>query len=351
MVTENRSLILIALIATAVAFVAIGMVADEVQAQLPTITVNVEDPHKEQTAFPSETENDIRVFDGCLTLSRPIWPPVPPQIVIVMRMEMTGVDVTWEATINPPSHTFTASESQGFSAQVIVPAGLPATTTIGFLLEFTATTEDIWLYDVTPDTARVNIAQYYKISRQYSTEPIKIQQGEVVDFNFTAENTGNGDDTFIFEVANLAELEFAGLTLIYDTSKRVEMGEEENVKLQLSAVGKANEGHFKINLTITSEGSRTDPNYENPVTNSAEWNVIVEPSLSSTIVDNLVVIIIGVVVLFAIIIVLVLLRRRKRAREEEEEDLVEEEEEEATPPSKKRKKRPKVDTKDADTEE
>ncbi|MCK5251298.1 MAG: hypothetical protein KAQ96_00050, partial [Thermoplasmata archaeon] len=201
---------------------------------------------------------------------------------------------------------------------------------------------DIWLYDVTPDTARVNIAQYYKISRQYSTEPINIQQGDVVNFNFTAENTGNGADTFIFEVSNLAELEFAGLTLIYDISKRVEMGEEENVKLQLSAAANAIEDTFKINLTITSEGSRTDPNYENPVTNSAEWNVIVEPSLGSTIVDNLVFIAIGVVILIVIIIVLVLLRRRKRAREEEEE---------ATPPSKKRKKRPKVDTKDADAEE
>ncbi len=339
MVTESRSLILIALIATAVTFVAIGMVADEVQAQLPTITVNVDDADAEQTAFPTETENDILVFDGCLTLDRPIW---LGSVVIDMRMEMTGVDVTWEATIDPPSHTFTASESQGFSAQVTVPAGLPATTTIGFLLEFTATTSDIWLYDVTPDTARVNIAQYYKISRQYSTEPINIQQGDVVNFNFTAENTGNGADTFIFEVSNLAELEFAGLKVIYDTSKRIEMGRDENVKLKLSAVGNANEGHFKINLTITSEGSRTDPNYENPVTNSAEWNVIVEPSLGSTIIDNLVFIAIGVVILIVIIIVLVLLRRRKRAREEEEE---------ATPPSKKRKKRPKVDTKDADAEE
>lgn len=346
MVTESRSLILIALIATAVAFVAIGMVADEVQAQLPTITVSVDDADAEQTAFPTETENDLLIIDGCLTLDRPIWPP-GTSVVIDMRMEMTGVDVIWEVSIDPPSHTFAASESQGFSARVTVPAGLPATTTIGFLLEFTATTQDIFLFDVTPDSARINIAQYYKISRQYSTEAIKIQQGEVVDFNFTAENTGNGDDTFIFEVANLAELEFAGLTLIYDTSKRIEMGRDESVKLQLSAAANALEGTFKINLTITSEGSRTDPNYENPVTNSAEWNVIVEPSLSSTIVDNFVFIIIIVLVLIVIIIVLVLLRKRKRAREEE--DLAEDEE--APPPSKKRKKRPKVDTKDADTEE
>ncbi|MCJ2539778.1 MAG: hypothetical protein LN414_00745 [Candidatus Thermoplasmatota archaeon] len=346
MVTESRSLILIALIATAVAFVAIAMVADEVQAQLPTITVNVDNADAEQTAFPTETENDILVIDGCLTLDRPIW---LGSVVIVMSMEMTGVDVTWEASIDPPSHTFAASESQGFSVRVTVPASLPATTTIGFLLEFTATTSDIWLYDVTPDTARVNIAQYYRISRQYSTEPINIQQGDVVNFNFTVENTGNGADTFILEVSNLAELEFAGLTLIYDTSKRVEMGEDENIKLQLSAVGNAIEGHFKINLTITSEGSRTDPNYEKPVTNSAEWNVIVEPSIGSKIVDNLVFIVIGVVVLIVIIFVLVLLRRRKRARAEEE--VLAAEEEKTPPPSKKRKKRPKADTKDADTEE
>ncbi len=348
MVTESRSLILIALIATAVAFVAIAMVADEVQAQLPTITVNVDNADAEQTAFPTETENDILVIDGCLTLDRPIWPP-GTSVVIEMEMEMTGVQVIWEASINPPSHTFAASESQGFSVRVTVPASLPATTTIGFLLEFTATTQDVIFVEVTPDTARVNIAQYYRISRQYSTEPINIQQGDVVNFNFTVENTGNGDDTFILEVSNLAELEFAGLTLIYDTSKRIEMGEDENIKLQLSAVGNAIEGHFKINLTITSEGSRTDPNYEKPVTNSAEWNVIVEPSIGSKIVDNLVFIVIGVVVLIVIIFVLVLLRRRKRARAEEENLAVEEEE--TPPPGKKRKKRPKADTKDADTEE
>lgn len=347
MVTEGRPLVLIALMAIAVAIVAIGMGSDEVQAQLPTITVSVEDAHKEQTAFPTETENDILVFDGCLTLSRPWWVP-GTSVVIVMQMEMTDVDVTWEVSIDPPSHTFAASETQGFSAQVTVPAGLPATTTIGSLLEFTATYQDILRYQVTTDTARVDIAQYYRISRQYSTEPINIQQGDVVNFNFTVENTGNGADTFIFEVANLAELEFAGLTLIYDLSKRVEMSEDENVKLQLSASGKAIENQFKINLTITSEGSKTDPNYATPVTNSAEWNVIVKPSIGSTIVDNLVFIIIGVVVLIVIIIVLVLLRKRKRAREEAE-DLAAEEEE--APPPKKRKKRPKDDTKDADTEE
>jgi hypothetical protein len=144
-------------------------------------------------------------------------------------------------------------------------------------------------------------------------------------------------------VGNEAELLFAGLTLIYDTSKLVPMGEVENVKLQLTAAADALEGHFQVNLTIRSDGSSTDPNYEDPVMSSAEWNVLVEPSIGSTIIENIVYIILGVVVLVVIIAVLVVLKKRKRTREEVEDSMDEEEEEKEPAPKKRRKKRPKAD--------
>ena len=347
MVPPGRSLAILVLLATALALLAIGVSSDGTEAQLPTITVDLDDGDKEQDAFPTDTENDILEFDGCLTLNRPFWPP-GTSVVITMEIVMSGVDVVWESNIDPPTHTFAVSESQSFKALVTVPEGLPATTTIGFALEFTASTEDILLPDITSDTARVNIAHYYKIHRYYSTEPINIRQGDVVDFNFTVENAGNGDDSFIFEVGNEAELLFAGLTLIYDTSKRVPMGGEENVRLQLTAATDALEGQFMVNLTITSEGSKTDPNYDDPVMSSAEWNVLVEPSIGSTIRENIIYIILGVVVLVVIIAVLVVLKKRRRAREEDEDSMDEEEEEPA--PKKKRKKRPRTDAGDGDDE-
>ncbi len=259
---------------------------------------------------------------------------------------MVGAGEVWAVSFDPPSLTFTASESKEFIATVTVPVGLAAAAF--YTLEFTASTGDLLLYDVTSDTARVTIAQYYKISRQYSTEPITVKQGELVEFNFTVENRGNGDDTFLLEVANLMELEGAGLTVLYETSKRVRPGRTAGVKLQVEAADDALESQFQLNVTITSEGSKSDPAYDRAVTSGAEWTIVVEPSLGSTITRNIVWIVGAGVVAVVLVVVLVLLRRRKRAREEEE-DL---EEEEAPPPKKKRKKRPPVeDAEDGDLDD
>jgi len=323
----------------AAAILVIALAAGGAQAQVPTITVDLEDADKDQMAFPTETENDILTFEGCLTLNRPIWPP-GTSVSITLSIEISDVDEPWDYIFDPPSHTFTASETQRFSVRVTVPARLPATVDIGPLLEFTASNGGIIFVDITPDTARVTIAQYYKITRYYSTEPVKVVQGEIVEFNFTVQNRGNGIDTFVFTISNEAELLFAGLTLSTPSPKRIAAGGEANGKIQMQAASDALVGQFHANITIKSEGSSQDPNIEQPVTNSIEWNVVIEPSLQSTLVDNIPYIIIGVVALIVVIAVLVFLRKRRRAREEAE---ALEEEAKARRSKKKRKKRPKDD--------
>ena len=271
-VPSGRPLVILVLLATALAILAIGVFSDGTEAYADVITVNLEDSCKEQTAFPTDTKIDILEFDGCLTLSKHLWVP-GYSVVIRMEIEMSGVDKVWEYHIDPPTHTFTFSGSQSFKAQVTVPARFP--TTIDFLLEFTAYSNEMLLYDVITDTAQVKITQYYKIHCYFSTQPINIQQDDMVDLNFVVENVGNGKDTFIFEVDNETELLFAGLTLIYNTSMQILMGEEENVRIHLVTAADAHKGQFQVNLTIKSENSTTDPNYENPVTSIAELNVLI----------------------------------------------------------------------------
>jgi hypothetical protein len=147
-------------------------------------------------------------------------------------------------------------------------------------------------------------------------------------------------------MTNEAELLFAGLTVTIPSSKRVESGDEVNVRFQMQAASDAPLDQFHANVTIKSEGSSLDPNVDIPVTNSAEWNVLIEASLQSTIWDNLPFIIVGVIVLILVIVLLVILRKRKRAREEAEA-----EEEAAKASKKKRKKRPKVEADEEDAEE
>ncbi len=348
MAYPGRSLVLLSLVLLAVALLFIVLAPSGADAQIATIVVDLEDADKVQTAFPTETANDILVFEGCLTLNRPIWPP-GTSVVITIEIDFSGVDEDWEFSMDPPTHTFAASESQAFEARVTVPAGLPATVDLGPVLEFAASTPDILVYDDTPDQARVTIAQYYKITRFYSTEPIKITQGEITEFNLTVSNQGNGVDSLSFVITNEAELLFAGLTLTVPSPKRIQPGDEANVNFQMQADEDAVVGQFRINITIKSEGSSTDPNYEQPVTSGADWNVVIEESITTRFLDNIVFIVIGVIVVVVVIVVYVMLRRRKLAREREEAEA--EEMERARRSKKKRKRPPKVEPDEDEADE
>jgi uncharacterized membrane protein len=234
---------------------------------------------------------------------------------------MPQSDGVWEVNFDPPEGlVYTASMTKNFTAQVTVPEGLPASM-LPHLLVFNASTDEILLYTVTTGTANVHIAQFYKISRQYSTEPLRVKQGQSVEFNITLINRGNGADTFTVEVTNEDELNLRKVFVFFDRQKRISAGEEAIVNLRLQTEDDALEGEFQLNVTIRSETSSTDPKHD-LVTSGAEWTVVVEPSLTSTIIDLWYYVLGGAVVL---VVVAFLLIRRRRRRSEEDEGLDDEE--------------------------
>jgi hypothetical protein len=120
-------------------------------------------------------------------------------------------------------------------------------------------------------------------------------------------------------VTNEAELLFMGLTISYPPSKRVLAGLNAEVDLEIVAADDAKETQIQVNLTITSEGSTTDPALERSVTSGAEWTVVVEPSIASQLRENLPIIIPSLIILVVLLVVFVVIRKKKRAKAVEED--------------------------------
>lgn len=307
---------LLTVVALAVATLAIA--SWDAQAQLqPELRASIIQEDRDQTARPTDVTNDLLTFDGEVTLQKVTWFP-GEQVVVEVQLDMQGVEEVWEANINPPEMTFTASGSKNFTAVVTVPIGLASGEF--HTLFFEPSSEDLPnppLTAITPGTANVVIAQHYKIGRQYSTEPLRVTQGDMLEFNITLVNRGNGADTFILEVTNHVELDGLGLNVIFEASKRVDAGEEREVRLRIEAADDAVLSEAQINLTIRSEGSTSDPLWET-VVNGAEWTVVVEPSLVNRAFEYWYLIVAAAAALVALGIFLSY-RRRKRREEAEVE--------------------------------
>lgn len=319
MLSKGTSVTLAVLVLVALALVALAMTSWDVHAQSlqPELRVTVDQEDRDQTARPTDVENDLLTFHGEVTLQKITWFP-GEQVVVVVELDMQGVEEVWQASIDPPEMTFTASGAKNFSAVVTAPIGLASGEF--HTLFFEPSSDDLPnppLTAITPGTANVVIAQYYKIGRQYSTEPLRVTQGEMLEFNITLINRGNGDDTFILEVTNQVELDGMGLNVVYEPSKRVDAGEEREVKLRIEAASDALLTEAQVNLSIRSEGSTSDPDWDT-VTNGAEWTVVVEPSLVSQAFEYWYLIAAGVGALVAIGVLLTLRRRRRREEEEVE---------------------------------
>ncbi len=313
--TLVRSAAFLALLVFAVTIVAVALSSEEVEAQLADIKVTILEEDRDQSAHPTDVAVDRLVFHGDVALDRAFWPP-GSSVVVELELEMSDVSPVWEAFFHPEFLTYTASSVQNFTATVVVPVQQPAG--VFHSLIFNATVTGLFLPSIEPGSAQVVIAQFYKIGRQYSTLPLRVTQGDIIDFNITLANRGNGEDTFILEVSNEAELLNAGLTVIYEPSKHIDAGEEEEIDLQLQASNDALVSDFSLNLTIRSEGSASDPDVEDTVTSGAEWNVVVEAGLATTLTDNLYIIVPGAIIV-VVIGVLLIMRRRKRDRKEVEE--------------------------------
>ncbi len=313
--TLVRSTVFLALLVFTVTIIAIALSGEEVEAQLAEVKVTILEDDRDQRAHPTDVTNDLLTFRGDVALDRTFWPP-GSSVVVELELEMSSASPVWEVFFDPEVLTYTASAVQNFTATIVVPVQQPAG--VFHSLIFNATVTGLILPNIEPGSAQVIIAQYYKIGRQYSTLPLRVTQGDLIDFNITLANRGNGPDTFLLEVSNEAELLNAGLTVIYERSKHIEAGDEDDVKLQLQAADDALVSDFSLNLTIRSEGSATDPDVEDTVTSGAEWNVVVEAGLATTLTDNLYLIVPGVIIV-VVIGLLLIKRRRKRDRKEFEE--------------------------------
>jgi len=312
---QVRSAAFLALLVFTVTIIAIALSSEEVTAQLTEIKVTILEEDRDQTAHPTDVANDLLTFEGDVAINRAFWPP--GSVTIELELEISGDSLGWEVFFDPEFHTFTSSSVQNFTVAVVVPEKQPAGAFHNLI--FNASTTGLLLPNIEPGYAQVVIAQYYKIGRQYSTAPLRVTQGEIIDFNITLANRGNGGDTFLVEVANEAELLNAGLTVIYDPSTYIEAGDDENVDLQLQAADDALVTEFSLNMTIRSEGSSTDPDVEDTVTSGAEWTVVVEEGLTATITRNLYIIVPSIAIVFVIVIFLIM-RRRKRSRMEAEDE-------------------------------
>jgi hypothetical protein len=311
--TLVRSAAFLALLVFTVTIIAIALSGEDVTAQLTEIKVTILEEDRDQTAHPTDVANDLLTFSGDVALNRAFWPP--GSVTIELSLVISGDSLGWEVFFDPEFHTFTSSAVQNFTAAVVVPEEQPAGAFHN--LVFNANATGLLLPTIEPGYAQVEIAQYYKIGRQYSTAPLRVTQGEMVEFNITLANRGNGEDTFLLEVSNEAELLNAGLTVIYERSTHIDPGHEDSVDLRLQAADDALVSEFSLNLTIRSEGSASDPDVEDTVTSGAEWTVVVEEGLTSIIFNNLYIIVPGVAIALVFGIFLIR-RRRKRGRLEAE---------------------------------
>ena len=297
---EGRSLLPLGVLALALALTAIGLACDDASGQGPTITVIINDEDEQQTARSTNVFQDLLTFHGNITLAHPLYPFGYTTVITPVVQFQAGV-TPWETIFNPPELTFTSQGTQNYTVQLRVPTGLLASSQ--FQLVFTATTSNLPLAVVTSDSGIVSIAQYYIINRQFSTEPIRVKQGQAVDFNLTLNNKGNGADTFSLSLPNLEELAFYKIEVIFPSSKRVSPDEEVQFSFRLVADADARVGEFQLNITIRSEESREDPDHAD-VVNGAEFTVVVEPSIISSIKDYWYVVAIAVGVFVGVAILL-----------------------------------------------
>ena len=284
----------------ALALVAIGLACDDASGQIPAITVEINDEDEQQTARSTNVFQDLLTFHGNITLAHPLYPFGKTTVITPVVQFPAGV-TPWETNPNPPTLSFTSQGTQNFTVKLTVPTGLLATDL--FTLTFTATTGDLLYHTTQPDDGLVSIAQYYKMARQFSTEPIRVKQGQAADFNLSLINTGNGADTFSLSIPNLEELAFYKVDVVFTNSKRVLPDEEVFISFHLEVDSDARVGEFQLNITIRSDESRTDPDHAE-VINGAEFTVVVEPSIISSIKNYwyVVVIVVGVFVGVAILL-------------------------------------------------
>ncbi len=306
----------LALLALSATLVMVAMTGEDAAAQVTKVVVTIDENDRDQTAHPTDTNHDVLTFRGEVALDKTFW-VLGQTVVLDPNLFIDNAPSPWNVVFAPDDFKFSASGVENFTATLVVPEKLAAAAI--YDLVFNVTTTDLIYYELTAGPAHVTIAQYYKIGRLYSTLPLKVTQGERIEFNITLINRGNGEDTFLLLVSNVLELGDAGLTVIYvPSSGRVPPGGEDEVELELLAADDAILSEFSLNLTITSDESKSDPDADT-VTSFAEWTIVVEAGIGTTITNNLKYIIPGVI-LVVVVVAFILFRRKKMRERGEQED-------------------------------
>jgi hypothetical protein len=311
---KGRSLLTLCVVGLALSICVIALACDDASGQIPTITVEINDEDERQTAHSTNVFSDLLTFHGNITLAHPAFIPGTTKVITPVVEFPTGV-TPWETIPNPPELTFTSQGTKNYTIKLRVPTGLLATDL--FPLTFTAEIEGLVRYDLKNDDGIVSIAQYYIINRQFSTEPVKVKQGQSVDFNLTLINKGNGADTFSLAVTNEEELAFYKVFIFFEQSKRVQPDQEVKIALRLEAADDAKVGELQLNITIRSDESRSDPDHAE-VINGAEFTIVIEPSIISSIKDYWYLVAIAVGVVVGVVVVLKV--RSDKAFEKEYEE-------------------------------
>lgn len=282
------------------------LLSDEASGQLITdITVAIGAGHAQQNASITDLTSTNLTFD--LTVTFTTLNPRPITVKPVARFE-SGV-TGWEVVFNPTEYRFNGSGVKDFVAGVLVPANL--TSGLTYRITFDATTDDIVLYDTQPATAIVTILQYYKIGRSYSTGTLHVRQGGSQTFNFTITNRGNGADVVFITLEEEVALQAQGVTILYDSSKRLSSWETSMVSFIVTVEPDAVPTTITFTFLLTSQGGG------DAVSSTVPYSLVIDEAPLVSFLNDYWWAVVALVVI-VVVVSFVMLRRRRVRREDAE---------------------------------
>jgi hypothetical protein len=234
------------------------------------------------------------------------------QDVIVSLRGSTGQG--WPVSINPDVVQVNPGSEAYFTATVTLPT--ECSTYVQDALEISGVSRNypgVAAYNVPPITGSIQVAQYCQFEL-HSPEPnICTKSDSKVIYNVNINNHGNGRDTFIVKINNLAELDNKDIDVTLSI-KTAEVDEKSNysfeVKVDVPSGGKAS-GKNTIEVIVASELGNEEadmPNYR---------MICLELDVEGGTILGMSYLSFGVIVMMIIIIVaaVVVVKRKKGTKE------------------------------------
>jgi len=266
---------------------------------VPTLMLSSMTPMNQNATVTASSGSSV-TFDFKVTVTK------PPLITITVKL--TGrCAASFPMTVTPDSITFTQPETVQAKATVVVPARSWATNGIRVTVDGVAT----WPGgSVTASTqGSLNVLQYHGVKATVDT---LIGKGNPQELQVHIQNMGNGNDTFVLEVANKADLDKDGIRFEFSQTQVEQLRPDANatVKLKVSYGLSTPSGKKEVRVRISSinvtQGSAQ--------AGAIEVSVYVDVGAlggggSETYI------VVGLIVLIIIIAIVLLFWYRKKARE------------------------------------